>query len=236
MPTNWTCLQAPVPAASSENVEVEFLFTGGGGLTGGDEGTPIPGAQVQACNALDVGCAYPLSSATANDSGVALVKVPGGFSGHYKVNASTFTPAILSRPAQLSSEYAPQSLATASLLQAAASLVGVTQDQNLSIAVVTVLDCTSTPAANIVFTLPDASPGEMVVYLLDNLPTQSATATDLLSGTALILNVPPGNLTVTASFAATSQAIRTVSALALEGWVTYVDIRPDQATHPPIPR
>ena len=210
-------------------MQVEFLFNSGSGTAS------IAGTQVEACNLLDVGCQYPLSPATANNSGVALVTVPGGFSGYYEVNASSFTPTILSRPRQLSSEYAPQSLMTASLLQAAASFVGVTQDPNLGSAVVTVLDCTSTPAADITFTVPSPGPTETVVYLQDNLPTQGATATDLVSGSALIFNVPPGTLTVTASFAATGQVIRTVSPVAREGWVTYVEIRPDQATHEPSP-
>ena len=122
VPANWACLQQSIPAAPTGNVVLELLLTGGGGVPGGTGGTPIPGARVQACNALDVGCQYPRSQT-------------------------------------------------------------------------------------------------------DN----------LVSGTALIFNVPSGNLTVTASFAATGQAIRTVSALAREGWVTYVDIRPDQAIHQSIP-
>jgi len=79
------------------------------------------------------------------------------------------------------------------------------------------------------------SPWSQIVYLENNLPTQAATATDRISGSALIFNVPPANTSVTASFAATGQAIRTVSALVHAGWVTDVEIRPDQATHLSIP-
>ena len=234
MPPNWTCLQQPIPAAPAGTVEVEFVLTSGSGTAS------IAGAQVEACNLLDVGCQYPLSPATANNGGVALVTVPGGFSGYYEVNAvnaSTFTPAILSRPRQLSSEYAPQSLVTASQLQSAASFVGVTQDPNLGSAVVTVLDCTSTPAAGINLVIGGATgEGEQIVYLENNVPSQVATQTDRVSGSALIFNVPSGTLTVTASFAATGQAILTISPIAREGWVTYVEVRPDQATHQPIPQ
>ena len=238
VPPIWECLNGASPPTPSGNVEVEFFFNNSSGNSSSgneDVGTPVPGADVHACNLLDVGCAYPFSDVVTNDGGVALLTVPAGFTGYYEMQAANFTPTILSRTKQYTSEYQAQGVADLTLLSAGAGFAGVTQDPNLTIAIVTVFDCATNPAANITFAVPKAGPGEQVVYLLSNLPTQSATSTDIVSGSALIFNVPAGTLTVTAFFAATNEPIRTVSAIAREGWVTYVDIRPDQATHPPIP-
>jgi hypothetical protein len=239
VPANWACLNNPIPKKPTGSVQLEFFFNSASGNASsgnGDVGTPVPGADVHACNLLDVGCQYPFSDQTTDDAGIAVETVPIGFSGYYEMHATNFTPTILSRTPQYSSEYQSQGVANLTLLSAGAGFAGVTQDPNLSIALVTASDCTTTQAAGIVFSVPKPGPGETVVYLQNNLPTQSATETDSVSGTAMIFNVPPTEtLTVTAFFAATNQPIRTVSAIAREGWVTYVDIRPDQASHQPIP-
>ncbi len=198
--------------------------------------TRSPEVQVQACQAIDFSRQNPFSQAIGDDAGVAVLTVVGGFNGYYEAQASTFVPTILSRPPPLSDEYVPQLLANAELLTAAPMLAGVTQDPTLGIALVSALDCTSSPAGGIVFSIGGAI-GENVrfVYLANNVPIASATQTDAVSGTALVFNVPTGPLTVTAAFAATGVAIRTVPTIARENWLTYVTILPDQATPLPIP-
>jgi len=49
-----------------------------------------------------------------------------------------------------------------------------------------------------------------------------------------VFNVPAGALTVTARFADTKREIKTVSGLARKNWVTYMQVRADQATRKPI--
>jgi hypothetical protein len=235
LPANWSCLDAPIPGVPSGNVELELFLNDSSNIVQGSSGTPVAGAQVQACALLDTDCMTPVSDTTSDDAGTALLSIPPVFIGYYQVTAPDFTSAILARPKPYSNEYQAQGLTTSSLLSAGASLVGVTQASNLSIAIVTVLDCTSTPSAGIVVSVADPGANERAFYLESNVPTVSATQTDSVSGAALVFNVPPGNLTVTASFAATSQAIQTVSTIARDGWITYVEIRPDQATHQGLP-
>jgi hypothetical protein len=63
-----------------------------------------------------------------------------------------------------------------------------------------------------------------------------ATQTDAASGgTALVFNVPTGQLSVLASLAASGLPLQTASAPVRENWLTYVTIRPDHATPLPIP-
>jgi hypothetical protein len=228
LPKNWACLQQPVPAPPSSSVQVEFLFSDG------QSAAPIAGVKVQACASLDPACAKPIQTATGNDAGIASLTVPGGFNGIYEAQASTFVPAILSRPPQLSSEYVTQSLVTAASLSAAASVAGVTQDPTLGVAFVSANDCSDAPAGGIVFDVGTAAHAQ-VVYLLNSLPSSTATQTDAVSGTALVFNLPPGSLKFTASLATNGTAILTTSAIVRENWVTYVTIRPDQASHPSIP-
>ena len=233
-PPGWECLGPPPPAVPSGNVQVKFLLSDVTNATSGSQGTPIAGADVHACAKLDTGCATPFADTTSDDAGAALVTLPGGFSGYFEIHAANFTPAIVSRPPQYVSQTQQQGMADLSLLSAGAPLAGVTQDPNLSIAIVSALDCTTNPAEGIVFYVGSPGPGEQVVYLSNNLPSKSATQTDTASGSALIFNVPAGTLSVTAAFATTGTSIRTVTSLARKNWVTLMVIEADQATRPPL--
>jgi hypothetical protein len=239
-PAGWSCLNDPVPTAPSGNLELALTFTDvSNASTSGSEGTPVPGADVHACNKLDLSCASPFGDVTTDDAGVADLMVPGGFDGYFEMRAQGYTNAILQRTPILASESENQGVAEISLLAEAAPLANLTQNPSLSIALVTAEDCNANVAAGITFEVGSPGLNETVVYLLNNLPSQSATETDSVSGTALIFNVPSGALTVSASFAATKIPIRTVTTIARAAdpdagvptpWVTYLQIRPDQAT------
>src|SRR5579859_5856129 len=231
-PPGWACLNDPVPATPSGNVDLHLNLTDvSGATTSGATGPPIVGAEVHACAKLDLTCVGAFDSVTTDDAGLAALSIPGGFDGYYEVHAQSFTNAVLSRPPLLAPETQQQGMARISLLQSAGALAGVTQDPSLSIAIVTIEDCSAAVAAGIVFTVGNAQPNETVVYLENNLPSQSATQTDKVSGSALVFNVPPGTLTLSAAFADTKATIRTVTTIGRDNnWVTYAQIRPDQAS------
>jgi hypothetical protein len=233
-PPNYSCLGDAVPAIPSGNVQLQLFLNDVSTASNGPNGNPVPGAEIHACNTLDVSCASGFGSQTSDDAGIVTMSVPGGFDGYYEVRATNYTPAVLSRPAQYTSEFQDQGLAQIALIAEGGALAGLTQDPNLTIAVLTAEDCTSEPAANITFTVGTPGSSEQVIYLANNLPSKAATATDSESGSALIYNVPPGTLTVSASFADTGNPIRTISTIARQGWLTFILIRPDQATRVPI--
>jgi hypothetical protein len=254
VPPNWQCLNnAPPGKDAGPVVQVQFQFesaSGNSSTVQGNQGTPVPGVSVHACNTLDVGCLSPITSnSISDDAGMATVKVPEAFTGYYELKAPNFLNSILARPAQYHSEYQLQGLAPASLVAVGGDFVGIKQDPNSGFVVISALDCGPVPAAGVTFTIEgNVGPNEQVIYLANNLPTTGATQTDSVSGAALVFNVPvvqsddaggstAATLTLRASFASTGQEIKTVSALvrASQQWMTYVDIRPDQsAWAPPI--
>jgi hypothetical protein len=126
-----------------------------------------------------------------------------------------------------------RSLHALALIAAGGGLANVKVDPTLATAIVSVLDCNETPASDMLITAGAPGPSEKLVYLYDSLPSASATHTDT-TGSAIIYNVTPGTLALTASFASDNRPLRSVSTLARVGWVTFVQIRLDQATRVPL--
>jgi hypothetical protein len=230
-PPGWECLNNPVPATPAGNLDLRLTLDDPSTTAGGTKGAPIVGAVVHACDKLDIKCDSPFSPGVSDDAGVVDFSVPGGFDGYYEVLANSFTPALLTRSPIFMSESELQAVVKANLIAAAGGLAGVQQDPTKTIAIVTIEDCSGTISGGVVFTVGSPQPDESVVYLVNNLPSTSGTETDSVSGSALVFNVPPGTLTVTARFAATQALIRTASTIARDNtWVTYLQIRPLQAT------
>jgi hypothetical protein len=230
---DWSCLNTTAPPLGTGNVVLTLFFNdvSGAATSGSFAGTPIPGVSVRSCGTLDLDCKNPISSAVADDGGLAPISVPIGFDGYYEVDAGTnYTPTILSRSPQRADEQALQGMGSSALYALGAGLAGTTQDPNLSLAIVTAADCNSNPAPGVEFTVGAPGPNETVAYLENNLPSKSATATEA-TGSALVFNVPAGTLTLSAAMSGTHQPIRSVTALIRQGWVTFVQIRPDQAQY-----
>jgi len=232
----WWCENNPVPDAAAGPIQVELFVNDVSTASSQNSfaGNPVPGASVLVCSTLDLDCSKPIGpSFTSDEAGVALVSVPSGFSGYYELMASGFTSAIASHTPQLGNELLQQGMVDVSLLAAGGGLAGVTADPNLPTAIVSVLDCNESPAPNMVFVIGAPGATEKLVYLANSLPSASATQTDS-TGSAIIYNVPPGTLRITASFAADNRTFRSISTLARTGWVTFVQIRLDQSAREPI--
>jgi hypothetical protein len=223
----------PAPAAPAGNVELELLLTNPSASLSSSNasGSPVPGATVHGCSRLDFDCASPFGETVTDDGGEAFLTEPGGFDGYLEVKASGFSPSILAREPQLRSERSIQGIAFLPALTAAAPIASVTQEPDLTIAIVTVFDCNTAPAAGVEIDVGNPGPNEQVVYLASVLPSPSAKATDGVTGSAIIFNVPPGTLALSASFASDGRAIRTLTTLARTGWVTLAQLRLDQASY-----
>lgn len=235
VPANWACIDQLPPAAATTPVQLKLFVNDVSTAASSNNfaGTPIALADVRACGTLDLVCASPLATATSDDGGIAVLTVPPQFRGYYELSASGYTSSIISRPPQNDSEYSQQGVANLTLISLGGQLAGVTADPNLGLAIVSVIDCNNAPAANMILDVGEQGPGEKIVYLDKSLPSASAKTTDS-TGSGLIYNVQPGTLTVTAKFADTGRAVRSISTLARSKWVTYVQIRLDQATHSPV--
>ncbi len=227
-PPGWTCLDNPVPTTPSGNVRLQLHFD--------DVSTngPVVGADVHACEQLDIPCLHPFGGVITDDSGTALLTVVGGFNGYYEFDAGSFNATLLSRVPQYSDESGQQGMPDAVTISSAYQLAGVTQDTTLGTAIVSVSDCMGNTAGGVAFAVANLGAKGQLFYLKNSLPTMGETQTEAASGSALIFNVPIGTLTITASYFSTQQTLRIVSTYARQGWVTQVQIRPDQATHQPI--
>jgi hypothetical protein len=233
-PPGWQCIDDPEPPVPNGTVQVKMLINDSSGMqsSGSLVGTPIAGATLQACDTLDLACQMPTAQATSDDGGIALITVPGGFDGFYQLNANGYPPGLIARTPQLHDESSQQGIVSASTLSLAEGLIGVMQDPNDTIAIATVDDCSSNPAVGVTIEVGAPTANEKVVYLQNKLPTPSATSTDV-TGSAVVFNVPPGTVTLTA-YLPGHRPIRTVDALARSGWVTYAQIRLDQSQVPPL--
>jgi hypothetical protein len=225
----WGCINDPVPPTPVGPLSLKLFFNDVASARSGTAGHPVEGVDVHACSKLDLPCANPFSRATSDDAGIALLTVPGGFDGFYEVHANTYSPAILARSPMLASEYAEQGVATFELFSAGAALAGFSQDPALGIVIVSVSDCDSNPAAGVVFDVGVPGPKERVIYIANKLPSGAANQTDLGSGSAIVFNAPLGVITVSASFASDRRAIRTVTTVVRQGWVSFLQVRLDQA-------
>ena len=233
VPANWACIDQLPTAAATTPVQLKLFVNDVSTASTNFAGTPIALAEVRACGTLDLVCASPLATATSDDGGIAVLTVPPQFRGYYELSANGYTPSLISRPPQNDSEYSQQGVANLTLIALGGQLAGVTADPNLGLAIVSVIDCDNAPAANMIIDVGEQGPGEKIVYLDKSLPTAAAKATDS-TGSALVYNAQPGTLTVTAKFADTGRTVRSISTLARSKWVTYVQIRLDQATHSPV--
>lgn len=234
-PPPWWCIGGPVPPTPDHSVEYEMFVSDVSGMqtSGSFEGTPIAGVQVQACDRLDFSCVKPIDHATTSDGGIALMTLPGGFNGYYTMVANGYVSSLVQRPAQLESESDQNAMVSAGTLSLGEQVVNVNQDPKNAVAIVSLLDCNSVPALGATFELSDPAPGELMVYLQDRIPTRNATSTDV-TGSVMFFNVPAGSMTVTAYMPDHRQVGGSMTALTRAGWVTFIQMRPDQATvvHP----
>ncbi len=228
-PPGWACIDDPAPTPSPNPVQVKFFINDVSTASSTDfSGKPIPFAALRACGTLDVTCANPLGSTTADDGGTAVITVPSSFRGFYELTAPGYSPGILARPPQIRDEATQQGVADLTLISLGGQLAGVTADPALGIAIVSVIDCELAPAPGMLIDVGDPAPTEKTIYFDKSLPSASAKMTDG-TGSAIIFNVPVGTLALTARFADGGRAVRSITTLARSKWVTFVQIRLDQA-------
>jgi hypothetical protein len=228
----WSCLDQPAPDASGGNVEMRFSVTDIGTASAGYTGKPYPGATISSCTQIDFGCMNPVSAATTDDAGIAVLTVPLGFDGYYELlGASSYEPQLIERMRQSGGERADMSMISMQEVSGGAALLGVSPDPSLAVVILSAFDCNMASVAGIAFDVGTLAPNEHMAYLINKVPSASATQTDQ-TGSAIIYNVPPGSLAVSATQVATARVIASRNGLVQKGWLTLVQLRPPQAQFP----
>jgi hypothetical protein len=239
----WGCLDQPAEVLSSSPVAITFdMFDAiypvtTAGPTGGSDFTvisfdPLPGVSIEACGPLDPECSTPVvPSETTGDAGQATLTVPGTFSGFFKLTAAGYLSSYMYQGNLLAdaSTLTPPAalLAPSDAVSLAGSLnADVDLDAGSSVGLVfyEVYDCFDQHGSGVQFSMSvDAGPTTVPFYLADGLPSASATETDSI-GAAGAVNVPIGDVVITATLAATNQAIGNIHihvrpGVTTSGWI-----------------
>jgi hypothetical protein len=196
---------------------------------------PLAGVHVVACAAADALCTTPVASADTDGEGNALLAISpavGGFIGHLEIKApgdggaDSFEPVLYYLAYRLS---APAStlqanLFTYSFFDSELSLAGTTIDPDAGTAVVAAYDCSLDLAPNVAFQASGTN--AKFLYLAGTLFSASATETGS-NGFAVLPNVTPGAITLSATPTAVGRASSSVPVEVRKGWISFVGLFPN---------
>lgn len=236
-PAGFACLNDPPVMALPGNLEFDWILTDVSTASTSDSsaGTPLVGATATACSKLDLDCSTPVATAITDAHGTAILTLPGNFDGYYQAEATGYPTGVFTRPPLLRSELVSSPMPNIATINAAPFLVSVTQEPSNTVAIVSIFDCNSAAVEGATLSIGDPGPSEQAFYFQDSYPTASATSTDS-TGSVIIFNVPPGTMSLTATLPNSTQTLPAVTAIARgpgdagTPWVSYVAIRPQQAT------
>jgi hypothetical protein len=170
---------------------------------------PVGGVQVAACNAFDFNCASPLDQVRADDTGLAVLTVPGGlpaFEGYLRL-----TGAMPENDVFFAGRASPNGIAlvdvtvyTAAALGVTASLAGATLAPQQGLVRVDAFDCSHAAAAAVALAIAPGSeqPGAWIEYFVNDgaVITRDAAGTDV-TGVAFVFGVVPGAIGVSGTVA-----------------------------------
>jgi hypothetical protein len=228
--TQWFCVGSPLPSlpiGTSSTFAITIVDS---------TGAPVPNAAVTVCEPSSADCSPVESTGTTDaDGGVTLTTAPSGYSGpvgYLEVEAgSAFVPELfywgfpLSEP---SVGWPGIGIYPTELIEGAVQVLDAF-DASVDISghgavELAAFDCARVVAANVVFTVDPVDPdGGTRVFYTTNMDTFSPTATQTdTSGGAVIVNVPPGPITLTATPAVLGPGHPSskVAAFARAGWIT----------------
>jgi len=223
-PTNWACLDLPPPmAAPQDQFQVSFVVR--------DTVTqmPKPGLRARLCRKLDVECSNAVSeSATVDEQGNVSFQVAAGFDGYARFDGGDLLPGIFffNPPVSRDTLNIPITLSASTTASALAALTGVALDSGRGVVLLSVLDCTGTPASGITLSSNFADPRARIFYAQEGLPSSMATMTDS-SGYGGVVNASPGTVTFSALQAQSGRKIDEVTVLVQAGTQTMTTLVPN---------
>ncbi len=226
---DWTCLgnvHWPDASTGSEILTVPYVNA----ITS----SAIPGIWVEPCQKLDPTCAHPLSEAgITDDAGIVTFSVPSGYDGYLLSLWDASLPALMYvNPPILQNTTVPWlPMIPTNDLSALAAAIGpvdgaaLTLNPERGLVMLIAYDCATVPAAGVSFSLSPPAPSSTLVYSVGGFPSLTATSTDS-SGGAVIVNVPPGAVTITATLAPGHPIIETANGFSEAGDFTLLNLVP----------
>jgi hypothetical protein len=240
----WRCLGAP-PEVLDPNAKIAVTLIvldalqpiATAGPTGGSDlalvaGVALAGVTVRACNPLDPLCNTPATTpALTDDAGVAQLTLPGDFIGFYSLSRADVVPTdfYLGQPMSgVAAESFPAPILTKTGVQLLSQSLGVgvdlSPDASVGMVFFNAYDCDDRHASGVTFTLSNTDPQTVAWYINNGLPTTTAKETDNL-GAAGAVNVPVGQLVVTATLVDGNRALGSSNVLIHPGAATIAYVR-----------
>lgn len=179
------------------------------------------------CRKLDVDCADPLLSGLfSGDDGKLSVHIGNGFDGYVELTLPGAMPGLYFFDPALTKDrdILAIPIVTQDTLVRFAQLAGVDAAPDRSAVFLGAHDCLDEPAAGIRFVSTDADDATATFYLIQKIPSASATATDS-EGRGGLINLRAGSITVSGQLA-TGETVGTVSLFTRENQVTYASLVP----------
>ena len=222
LPTKWSCLGSVTwPSAGTGTVTATL------NLKDIITNDAIPGVSGRLCRKLDVACATPLVSGLLSDAqGKLVVDAPAGFDGYVELQSTNAIPGMyfFYPPLAASREIPFVPILPLAELTAFAQVIGSDLVPDRGQILAGAYDCFRNPAEGVTFSSLDADEWSTPFYMIKEMPSITATATDS-SGYGGILNFPPGSVGFSGQLA-TGAVIGTESLLVRANQITYTALPP----------
>lgn len=194
---------------------------------------PITGMHVKGCDKADLECKTPLFEGDTDATGAVTVKftaTAAGFGGYIEATGGGVAPTLLyfNPPLKVTSATPPpmnQPFMTSATLSGFAQMFGVTLDPEAGHVAAAAKDCRLWGAHGLTVTSSASGAGTKTIYAKDGIPDAAATATDD-TGAAGLFNLPPGEVTFTATNA--GGAVGKVTINVRKGFLHQVGIAPSK--------
>jgi hypothetical protein len=201
--------------------------------------TPLPGVSMRPCGAADPDCTSPVGAATvSDDAGVGHFPLLNGFDGYVDVRREGGVPALVyvTPPLFSTANQYTADLITNSLFN---QLVGLTVstrdggpvgiDPSAGHIFVYAEGCDwqsnlSKGASGVSFAFDRTGPNVGQAYFVGNVPGNTDRTDG--SGTFVLVNMPPGPITLTAKLADSGLRVGSVAAYVRKGAATYLHVVP----------
>ncbi len=177
---------------------------------------PVAGARVKLCRKIDVTCELgepPEGVVTDANGDATLMVAPGSTEYLEVIGAGELLPAeYFFNPLTFGMREVNVQLMTPSLRDSLAGVIGVAQQPERGIVLLSALNCQGTAAAKVAFSSDVSDAATKPFYVEGGLPNPALDATDT-SGFGGFLNIQAGAVTITGTAAETSRVLDSISLL-----------------------
>ena len=195
-------------------------------------GGELPDLTVEACEKDDLACAAPITSGVTDANGQIVLDIPVdagtvGFDGFFQVTGDTIVPALVYPFPPLTQSIADYTvqIITQGVWTSFQQFADFEADPARGHLGLLALDCATQEADGMAFTASSADGQSKTIYVSGPLPDPNATVTDA-QGAGSIVNIPPGQTSVTASIGVGGAPVGTVDVQLRAGTITYAPVPP----------